>query len=68
MYEYNGDPLALAKARTLLNSLTRFQEPSGRILTMMKDFGGEEPGLEELWLNSTWWTSSQLLRLDNLLR
>ena len=68
LYEYNGDRLALAKARSLLNALTRFQEPSGRILTLMIDFGGEEPGIEELWLNNTWWTASQLLRLDGLLR
>lgn len=67
LYEYNGDKLALAKARSLLNALTRFQEASGRILTLMIDFGGEEPGIEELWLNNTWWTASQLLRLDGLL-
>lgn len=68
LYEYNGDKLALAKAKALLNSLTRFQEPSGRILTLMVDFGDQEPGIEELWLNSTWWTASQLLRLDKLIR
>ena len=66
LYEYNGDRLALAKAKALLASLTRFQEPSGRILTLMVDFGDEEPGIEELWLNSTWWTASQLLRIAAL--
>ena len=67
LYEYGGDPLVLAKAEALLNSLTRFQEPSGRILTLMIDFGDSEPGIEELWLNSTWWTSTQLLRLDSII-
>lgn len=67
LYEYDGDALALAKAKSLLNSLTRFQEPSGRILTLMIDFGDQEPGIEELWLNSTWWTASQLLRLDGII-
>ena len=67
LYEYDGDKLALAKAQALLNSLTRFQEPSGRILTLMIDFGDQEPGIEELWLNSTWWTASQLLRLQAII-
>lgn len=66
LYEYNGDRLALAKARALLNALTRFQEPSGRILTLMTESRDREPGPEDFWLNSTWWTSLQLLRLDRL--
>ena len=66
LYEYNGDKLALAKAEALLNALTRFQEPSGRILTLMKDYGGRAPGPEDFWLNSTWWTATQLLRLDGI--
>lgn len=66
-YEYNGDRLALEKAKALLGSLTRFQEPSGRILTLMVDFGEEGPNSEDFWLNSIWWDASQLLRLDRLL-
>ena len=67
LYEYNGDRLALEKAKALLGSLTRFQEPSGRILTLMVDFGEEGPNSEDFWLNSIWWDASQLLRLDRLL-
>ena len=64
LQDRSGFPAVL---RALLNSLTRFQEPSGRILTLMIDFGDSEPGIEELWLNSTWWTSTQLLRLDSII-
>ncbi|MBR4596609.1 MAG: hypothetical protein IKO31_07790 [Bacteroidales bacterium] len=67
LYEYNGDRLALEKAKALLGSLTRFQEPSGRILTLMIDFGEEGPNSEDFWLNSIWWDVSQLLRLDGIL-
>lgn len=67
LYEYNGDRLALEKAKALLGSLTRFQEPSGRILTLMVDFGEEGPNSEDFWLNSIWWDASALLRLSRLL-
>ena len=67
LYEYNSDKLALAKAKALLGSLTRFQEPSGRILTLMVDYGADGPNSEDFWLNSIWWDASQLLRLDRIL-
>ena len=65
LYEYNGDKLALAKAKALLNALTRAQNPvTGQIPTSLQYNGGYTPKAEDFWLNCSWWSAKALLRLE----
>ena len=68
LYEYDRDPLALAKATALLNALTRAQNPvTGQIPTSLQYTGGRELNSEDFWLNCSWWSAKALLRLDAIL-
>lgn len=68
LYEYNKDPLALAKATALLNALTRAQNPvTGQMPTSLQYSGGREISPEDFWLNCSWWSAKALLRLDSIL-
>ena len=68
LYEYNKDPLALAKATALLNALTRAQDPvTGQMPTSLLYTGGREQNAEDFWLNCSWWSAKALLRLDSIL-
>lgn len=65
LYEYNKDPLALAKAKALLNALTRAQNPiTGKMPTSLLYKGGHEEVSEDFWLNCSWWSAKALLRLE----
>ena len=69
LYEYSKDPLALAKAKALLNALTRAQDPvTGQIPTSLQYTGGRDLNAEDFWLNCSWWSAKALLRLDSILR
>ena len=68
LYEYNKDPLALAKATALLNALTRAQDPvTGQMPTSLQYTGGRDQNAEDFWLNCSWWSAKALLRLDAIL-
>lgn len=68
LYEYNKDPLALAKATALLNALTRAQDPvTGQMPTSLQYTGGRDQNAEDFWLNCSWWSAKALLRLDSIL-
>ena len=65
LYEYDGDRLALAKAKALLNALTRAQNPvTGQIPTSLQYNGGYTPRPEDFWLNCSWWSAKVLLRME----
>lgn len=65
LYEYDGDRLALAKAKALLNALTRAQNPvTGQIATSLQYNGGYTPRPEDFWLNCSWWSAKVLLRME----
>ena len=69
LYEYNKDPLALAKATALLNALTRAQNPvTGQMPTSLQYTGGRDLIPEDFWLNCSWWSAKALLRLDSILQ
>ena len=68
LYEYNKDPLALAKATALLNALTRAQDSvTGQMPTSLQYTGGRGLNAEDFWLNCSWWSAKALLRLDAIL-
>ena len=69
LYEYNGDLLALAKAKALLNALTRAQNPiTGKMPTSLQYKGGQEEKPEDFWLNCSWWSAKALLRLEKAVK
>lgn len=68
LYEYEGDPLVLAKAQALLNALVRAQNPvTGQMPTSLQYNGGTPLKPEDFWLNCSWWSAKALLRLDTIL-
>ena len=60
MFETYGNPLDLLKAKALADTLTRVQEPDGRIMTFLR------PGTEEadgLWPNCIIYSALALQRM-----
>ena len=64
VYQHTGDLLALAKAKTLVDSIVRVQEENGRIPTVMFDSNPEE--FNGIWANCTWQSITALMRFADL--
>lgn len=64
IYQHTGDLLALAKAKTLVDSIVRVQEENGRIPTVM--FDKDPDGFNDIWANCTWQSIVALTRFADL--
>ena len=65
IWEQTSDPLALAKAKTLLDSIVKIQEENGRIPTVMYD--ADPDGFNDIWANCTYQSITALTRFANLI-
>ncbi len=64
IYEHTGDLLALAKAKTLVDSLVRVQQENGRIPTVM--YNEDPENHNDIWANCTWQSIVALTRFAEL--
>ena len=60
VYEHTGDLLALAKAKTLVDSLVKVQQENGRIPTVM--YNEDPENHNDIWANCTWQSIDALTR------
>ena len=66
IYETTGDLLALAKAKALVDSIVKIQDPEcGCIPTSL--YQDASVDISEHWVNCTYSSIQKLLRLDNIL-
>ena len=65
IWQHTGDPLALAKAKTLVDSIAKVQDENGRIPTVMYDF--DPDGFNDIWTNCTWQSITALTRFAKLI-
>ena len=64
VYQHTGDRLALAKAKTLVDSLVKVQQDNGRIPTVMYNDNPED--YNDIWANCTWQSITALMRFADL--
>ena len=64
VYEHTGDLLALAKAKMLVDSLTKVQQDNGRIPTVM--YNDDPENHNDIWANCTYQSIVALLRFAEL--
>ena len=64
VYQHTGDLLALAKAKTLVDSIARVQSENGRIPTVM--FNNNPDDFGDIWANCTWQSITALMRFAEL--
>ncbi len=66
IYEATGDALALAKAKALVDSIVKIQDPEcGCIPTSL--YQDAQVDISEHWVNCTYSSIQKLIRLDNIL-
>ena len=65
IWENTGDVLALAKAKTLVDSIVKVEQDNGRIPTVMYNDDPNEHN--DIWANCTWQSITALIRFANLI-
>ncbi|MBO4558073.1 MAG: hypothetical protein J5693_05655 [Bacteroidales bacterium] len=65
IWEQTGDPLALAKAKTLVDSLVKVQQENGRIPTVM--YNEDPDNHNDIWANCTWQSIVALDRFNRII-
>jgi len=67
VYKATGDLLALAKAKTLVDSIVKVQSSeTGRIPTVMYHDAPED--FNNIWANCTWQSITALMRMDKIVK